>query len=224
MCTTCGCGQPDSLLTKVLLSNEDKARHNQQHLDQASVIGINLMASPGAGKTTLIEATIPAGIPFGVIEGDLAEDIDTQRLQRKQIPCVQITTQTACHLDAQMIHEALHHLPLDRLELLFIENIGNLVCPKDFALGERYRVVLLSVPEGDDKIEKYAPIFAGADAIVITKTDLLPFFDFDMRKAKDAIASLAPKAQYFAVSATTGEGIDAWQNWLKTLVPEKTLQ
>jgi hydrogenase nickel incorporation protein HypB len=224
MCTTCGCGQPDSLLTKVLLSNEDKARHNRQHLDQAGVIGINLMASPGAGKTTLIEATISAGIPFGVIEGDLAEDIDTQRLQKKQIPCVQITTQTVCHLDAQMVHQALHHLPLDRLELLFIENIGNLVCPKDFTLGEHHRVVLLSVPEGDDKIEKYAPIFASADAIVITKIDLLPFFDFDMRKAKDSIASLAPNTQCFAVEAATEEGIEAWQDWLKTLVPEKALQ
>jgi hydrogenase nickel incorporation protein HypB len=123
-----------------------------------------------------------------------------------------------------MVHQALHHLPLDRLELLFIENIGNLVCPKDFTLGERYRVVLLSVPEGDDKVEKYTSIFAGADAIVITKTDLLPFFDFDMGKVKNAIASLAPKAQYFAVSATTGEGVDVWRNWLKTLVPEKALQ
>ena len=215
MCTTCGCGQPDLVLSRVISSNQHEAEHNRAHLNAEDVVAINLMASPGAGKTTLIEATIPAGIPFGVIEGDLAEDIDTQRFLGQNIPC---------HLDARMVHKALHQLPLDQIELLFIENVGNLVCPKDFALGEHYRVALLSVPEGDDKIEKYAPIFRGADAIVITKIDLLPFFDFDMKKVKDAIESLAPEAQSFVLSAATGEGIKAWQNWLKTLVPKKVLQ
>lgn len=224
MCTTCGCGQPDLIFSRVISGNQHEAEHNRVHLNGEGVVAINLMASPGAGKTTLIEATIPTGIPFGVIEGDLAEDIDAQRLQGQNIPCVQVTTQTTCHLDAHMVHKALHQLPLDQIELLFIENVGNLVCPKDFALGEHYRVALLSVPEGDDKIEKYAPIFAGADAIVITKIDLLPFFDFDMSKVKNAIESLAPETQCFVVSAATGEGIKAWQNWLKTLAPKKALQ
>ena len=178
---------------------------------------LNLLSSPGSGKTALLQKTIErTGAPtrFGVIVGDLETDNDARRLRATGAPVVQITTGTLCHLDAEIIARATGNLDLETLEVLAVENVGNLVCPADFDLGETFRVALISVTEGEDKPLKYPPLFRGADAILITKTDLMPHVDYDRKSAMANIRRVNSKAQIFEVSSKTGEGMDAWCGWL----------
>ncbi len=199
MCEVCGCGTHDAgkagetirVHQNLLAANDRVAAHVREHFDSHGVLAVNLMSSPGAGKTSLLEATIaalPAGLRVAVIEGDLETENDAERIRRHGVKAVQITTGVACHLDAAMVHDALDALPLDDVDILFIENVGNLVCPADFDVGQHLDVVLLSVAEGDDKPEKYPVIFRNADLVLITKVDLLPYIDdFDPERARRAI-------------------------------------
>jgi hydrogenase nickel incorporation protein HypB len=177
------------------------------------------MSSPGSGKTSLLEATIRAlgdELRIGVVEGDLETENDAQRIRAQGVPAVQITTGTACHLDAHMVHRALHEIDLDQLDILFIENVGNLVCPASFDLGQHANVTLLSVTEGDDKPAKYPVIFRGADSVLITKADLLPFLDdFAPEQATARVRALANAAPVQVLSAKTGDGLEGWLDWLR---------
>jgi hydrogenase nickel incorporation protein HypB len=183
------------------------------------VLAINLMSSPGSGKTRLLEATIEAlgdTVRIGVIEGDLETENDAARIRARGVPAHQITTGTACHLDAHMIHNALHHVALQGLDVLFIENVGNLVCPASFDLGQHRNVTLLSVTEGDDKPAKYPVMFRAADAMLLTKTDLLAVIDeFDPDRATRAFRELANEGPVLSVSAKSGSGLDRWLAWLR---------
>ncbi len=202
---------------EILQSNNEIAGENRAALNTAGVFAVNLMASPGAGKTTLILATVerlPAGVRPGVIEGDLASRIDADKIAACGIPVAQINTGGSCHLDAPMIRSALPVLPLQAIDLMFVENVGNLVCTANFALGTHLSVVVASAPEGADKPYKYPGMFAQADAVVLNKADLLPVFDFDVDYWRRGIAMLNPGAPTFLVSSRTGEGIDAWVAWL----------
>jgi hydrogenase nickel incorporation protein HypB len=226
MCDTCGCADTQhhdhttvTVLKNLLDSNDRLAAHNREHFDGYGVLVINLMSSPGSGKTSLLEATIEAMAGrrrIGVIEGDLETENDADRIRKHGVPAVQITTGMACHLDARMVHDALHDMDLSGLDLLFIENVGNLVCPASFDLGQHANVVLLSVTEGDDKPAKYPVIFRGADQVLITKADLLPYLDdFDPNRAKGMIAELSPETPVTVVSAKSGDGLAAWLDWLE---------
>jgi hydrogenase nickel incorporation protein HypB len=223
MCEDCGCSVTETsthveVLQSLKADNDHTAAHNREHFDAAGVLVINLMSSPGAGKTSLLEATIEALAPrhkIAVIEGDLETENDAQRIRAKGVPAVQITTGSACHLDAHMIHRALHDLPLDGLDLLFIENVGNLVCPAAFDLGQHANVALLSTPEGDDKPQKYPVMFRAAELVLITKTDLLPVLDdFDCDAVDDHIRQLANPAPVLQLSAKRGD-IVPWLDWLE---------
>ena len=193
MCEECGCSinhKEDThkevvIFKKVLEKNDHQAEENRRHFEEHGVFAINLMSSPGAGKTSLLERTIERmkDLRIGVIEGDLETDRDAQRIRAKGAPAVQISTGSACHLDAFMVHKGIHDLPLEELDLVFIENVGNLVCPASYDVGAHMNVVLLSVVEGDDKPEKYPVMFKGAQLMVITKIDLLPFVDFNLSGA-----------------------------------------
>jgi hydrogenase nickel incorporation protein HypB len=234
MCQTCGCSptpghaltasHPDSVATTIVMRsllarNDDIAAHNRAHFDSHRVLAVNLMSSPGAGKTSLLEATLDAlkaDLRIAVIEGDLETENDARRIRARGVPAVQITTGSACHLDAAMVHGALHELPLDEIDLLFIENVGNLVCPASFDLGQHRSVVLLSVTEGDDKPAKYPVMFRRADAVLLTKTDLLPHLDdFDPRRAEHCLRELASAAPFLPLSARRGIGLEAWCDWLR---------
>ena len=242
MCDTCGCNvtsgnehllrpqgrlattesgrEAVTVLQGLLSENDRQAAHNRAHFDAHGVLVINLMSSPGAGKTALLEATIEAlgeELRIAVIEGDLETENDAQRILAKGIPALQITTGSACHLDAHMVHQALHQLPLHGLDILFIENVGNLVCPASFDLGHHCNVTLLSVTEGDDKPAKYPVMFRAADLVLITKTDLLPVLDdFDPSRAEHYLRNLASVAPVLEVAARKGVGMDAWCRWLRT--------
>jgi hydrogenase nickel incorporation protein HypB len=202
---------------RILSANDAVAAENRAALEQAGIVALNLMASPGAGKTSLILATVerlPVGIRPAVIEGDLASSIDTDTLLAAGIPAVQINTGGGCHLDAPMVRAALPRLPLAEIDLLFIENVGNLVCPAEFDLGARAAVVVASVPEGHDKPYKYPGMFAAADAVVLNKADLMPYFDFDLASFRRGLAMVNPAAPLFLLSCRTGEGVDAWVAWV----------
>jgi hydrogenase nickel incorporation protein HypB len=226
MCSTCGCGRPHAhddgetvtVIENLLAENDRLAAHVRAHLDEHRVFAVNLMSSPGSGKTALLEATIealPAGIRVAVIEGDLETENDADRIRRHGVPAVQITTGVTCHLDATMVHDALHGVALDDIDILFVENVGNLVCPADFDIGQHRDVVLLSVTEGDDKPDKYPVIFRGADLVLLTKTDLLPAIEeFDVVRARRSIARVRGNGPVFEVSAKKGAGLDAWIDWL----------
>jgi hydrogenase nickel incorporation protein HypB len=206
------------VITKILNANDKQAESNRKHFDEHNILAVNLMSSPGAGKTTLLEKTIELlndELKIGVIEGDLETNRDAERIKEKGAPAYQITTGQACHLDAFMVHEGIHHLPLDKLDIVFIENVGNLVCPASYDVGSHFNVVLLSVPEGDDKPAKYPVMFRQADLMLITKTDLLPYFDFDVKKAIEEARKINPKIDVILVSTKTGEGLDKWINYLK---------
>jgi hydrogenase nickel incorporation protein HypB len=232
MCDSCGCSDHSvaevrtteehvHVLRDLLAENKHQALHNRLHLDQHGVVAVNLMSAPGAGKTALLEATIAelAGqYRIGIIVGDLATENDARRLRRHGVDAVQIETGQVCHLDSAMVHRALHDLPLDELDFLFIENVGNLVCPACFDLGQHHNVVLLSVTEGADKPAKYPVMFRVADRVVLTKLDLLPYVgDFQPEAAIAALRGLANTAPVQALSARSGEGLDVWLTWLTTI-------
>ena len=226
MCDTCGCNVTPAadhhaveVLQGLLDANDHEAAHNREHFARHEVLAINLMSSPGAGKTSLLEATIEAlGKEFkvAVIEGDLETENDANRIREKGVPAVQISTGSACHLDAHMVHHALHELDLDDVDVMFIENVGNLVCPASFDLGQHINVALLSTPEGDDKPAKYPVMFRAADVVLITKSDLLEVLDdFDPDAAEHYVRQIANPAPLIKLSAKTGDGMDAWLDWIR---------
>ena len=241
MCDTCGCNVTHgnahlvtndgklaltedgksaiTVLKNLLTENDHQAAHNRSHFDQQSILAINLMSSPGAGKTALLEATIDAlGDEFSiaVIEGDLETENDAQRIRDKGVPALQITTGSACHLDAHMVHDALHHMDLKGIDILFIENVGNLVCPASFDLGQHRNITLLSVTEGDDKPAKYPVIFRAADLVLLTKTDLLEVLDdFDPVRAEKYLRQLASEVPMMQLASRRNVDIDSWLDWLR---------
>lgn len=212
------------VLKDITTANDAIAEQNRQVLDNHGILTINLMSSPGAGKTSLILQTInrfKGKTRIAVIEGDIASTIDADKVSKQAIPVIQINTAGACHLDANMIKKALDNLALEQIDLVFIENVGNLVCPAEFALGEHRKVMLLSVPEGDDKPYKYPLMFTEADVVLVNKTDVLPYFDFDVSAFSKAVSGLNPSARIFPVSAKTGEGLEAWFSWLEGQMKQK---
>ena len=205
------------VVERILSANDRVALENQRLLDEHGVVAINVMASPGAGKTSLILRAIEAlrgRRRLGVIEGDIASRVDADKVAETGTPVVQINTGGGCHLDAPQVQSALQQLPLDQIDLLFIENVGNLVCPTGFALGEHIKMMIPSVPEGHDKPIKYPGMFTVVDALVLNKVDLMPYLDFDARAFRTAIRALNADAPLFEVSCKTGEGIEAWVEWL----------
>lgn len=209
------------VLTNVLKANDNIALDNKNDFTANQVFAINIMSSPGSGKTTLLENTITLLKPdlrIGVIEGDIHTTFDAERIQKHNIPVVQINTAGGCHLDANLIRNALKNLDLSEIDLLFIENVGNLVCPAEYQLGEHKRVVLLSIAEGDDKPIKYPAVFRNADVLVITKTDLLPYSDFNLERARQDATQINPAIEIFEVSCKTGRGLTAWCDWLRQQV------
>ena len=224
MCETCGCGDPELVPVEVrkhlLGENDTIARHNRAHFAAQGVVAVNLMGSPGSGKTALLEATAKAyggRRRLAAMSGDLATDNDAERLRRAGIPSLGITTGAACHLDARLVHDGLHHLDTKGADLVFLENVGNLVCPAIYDLGQAACVVALSVTEGEDKPLKYPVMFRRADLVVLTKIDLLPHLDVDVAKLEDALARTMPNPRLLKVSARTGEGMAAWTAWLDAL-------
>lgn len=225
MCEECGCSinhkedthKEVAIFKKVLEKNDHQAEENRKHFEEHGIFAINLMSSPGAGKTSLLERTIELmkDLRIGVIEGDLETDRDAQRIRAKGAPAVQISTGSACHLDAFMVHKGIHGLPLEELDLVFIENVGNLVCPASYDVGAHMNVVLLSVVEGDDKPEKYPVMFKGAQLMVITKIDLLPFVDFNIERAINSARKVNPHMDIIRLSAKTGEGMEDWLDYIR---------
>lgn len=206
--------------SKILDANERIARDNRKIFSSAGVYVINLMSSPGAGKTSLLEKTVrelKGGMKIAVIEGDITGTDDAVRMESLGVPVVQINTGGACHLDANMINEVLNELPLKETDMLFIENVGNLVCPAEFKVGEDIKVMILSIAEGHDKPLKYPLMFQESSALVINKIDLKPYLEVDIVKIKNDAASLNPSMKIFEVSCKTGEGVDKWTEWLRTL-------
>lgn len=241
MCDTCGCPGPSDhshdhnhqhnqtrtvdVHASLFAANDALARANREHFDEIGAVALNLISSPGSGKTTLLEHTIDAlkgEINIGVIEGDIETERDAERIRAKGVPVIQLTTGGACHLDAAMTHKGFHRLQKEpggeEIELLFIENVGNLVCPSTFDLGEHQRVVLVSVPEGPDKPAKYPKAFTSSQTFVITKTDLLPYFDFPVEEATGDALQLNPGLKTMALSSTTGENMHQWLDYLRQLV------
>jgi hydrogenase nickel incorporation protein HypB len=207
------------VLQDLLAANDRVAMHNREHFDEHGVLAINLMSSPGAGKTALLEATIVAlgsRYRIAVIEGDLETDNDAVRIRAHGVPALQITTGTACHLDAHLVHRALHDLPLSGLDLLFIENVGNLVCPASFDLGQHRNVILLCVTEGDDKPAKYPVMFRAADLVVLSKADLLDVLDdFDPARAAAALRALGRETPMIHTAARRVPALGPWLDWLE---------
>jgi hydrogenase nickel incorporation protein HypB len=206
-----------SVVENILSANDTLARKNRAVLDETGVYAINMMASPGAGKTTFILKTLEAlhgRLRLGVIEGDIATSIDADKAASAGIPAVQINTGGDCHLDAVMVSKALPALPLTELDLVIIENVGNLVCPASFALGSHKNVLIASIPEGDDKPYKYPGMYQGVQALIISKIDLLPYVPFNMDYFRQGVEMLNPGLVTFTVSAKTGEGMPAWADWL----------
>ena len=241
MCDTCGCNvtpgnehlvaagghlaktstghESVEVLKSLLDANDHQAGHNREHFARHHALAVNLMSSPGAGKTALLEATADAldgKLRIAVIEGDLETENDAERIRQKGVPAVQISTGSACHLDAHMVHSALHELAIDEVDIVFIENVGNLVCPASFDLGQHLNVTLLSTPEGHDKPAKYPVMFRASDLVLITKSDLLPVLDdFDPAYAEDCLRQLASTAPLLQMSARKGDGMDGWLAWLQ---------
>jgi len=245
MCKDCGCGlaaghsepayapleRPGrsagrvDVLRSLLSANDRAAAHNRRHFDAAGVLAVNLMSSPGAGKTALLEASIEAlaaEYRIAVIAGDLETDNDARRIRARGVPVVQVTTGSACHLDASMVHGAWHGLQRDTardgVDILFIENVGNLVCPASFDLGQHHDVVLLSVTEGDDKPAKYPVMFRAADLLLVSKIDLLPYLDdFDEAGARECMRRIANPAPVLPISSRRNIGMEAWLSWLRAM-------
>lgn len=236
MCKDCGCSQPlnpasvpgqrsqPATLTVPLMRhlhehNDRLAAELRQRFDEQGVLVLNLMSSPGAGKTRLLEQTVARLLPryrCAVLEGDLETDLDARRLQSLGVDALQITTGSACHLDASHVSDAIDRLSLDDLDILFIENVGNLVCPASFDLGQHANVILLATTEGDDKPAKYPVMFRAADLVLINKTDLLPHLpDFSLPRARDYLSRVAGRAPVLEISASNGTGLDGWYDWLE---------
>jgi hydrogenase nickel incorporation protein HypB len=206
-----------SVVEGILSANDAIARQNRQLLDRHGIRVMNVMASPGSGKTSLILRTIGAlrnRVRIGVIEGDIASTVDADQVATKGVPVVQINTGGQCHLDAPMLQRALAQLPLADLDLLMIENVGNLICPVDFKLGEHLNVMIASAPEGDDKPYKYPSIFIAVDAVVINKVDLLPYVHFDVGAFRELVRGMNPDVRIFELSCETGKGIEDWAEWV----------
>ena len=246
MCDTCGCnvthgnrhliapggklsrvgekGDAITVLKGLLSENDHAAAHNREHFDRHGVLALNLMSSPGAGKTALLEASLERlqqRYRVAVIEGDLETENDAQRIRARGVQAVQIVTGTACHLDAHMVHGALHQIDLDSIDILFIENVGNLVCPASFDLGQHRNITLLSVPEGDDKPSKYPVMFRAADLVAVTKVDLLPVLDdFSVERAVDNVRALANAAPVLELSTRREDSLQAWLDWLDAQVEQ----
>ncbi len=202
----------------ILGANKEKARRNQKRLDKYAILGVNVMSSPGAGKTSLILQTIgrlKEKTRIAVIEGDVASRLDADKVHQQGVPVIQINIPGGCHLDANMIENALNNLPLEEVDLLLIENVGNLICPAEFALGEHKRVMLLSMPEGDDKPYKYPLMFTETNVVLVNKIDLLPYLDFNITAFNRTVTGLNPKVKIFPVSCKTGEGLEVWFAWLQ---------
>lgn len=212
------------VVSKILEANDRIAQDNRKIFDDNNIFVINLMSAPGAGKTSLLEKTIQesADMNMGIIEGDIAGSDDAERIERLRIPVVQINTGGACHLDANMINEVARELPLETLDLIFIENVGNLVCPAEFKVGEDIKVMLLSITEGHDKPLKYPLMFQESSALILNKIDLAPYTDVDMEKIKRDSLSLNPNLEIFEVSCKTGDGIGKWVDWLRRLTHKGT--
>jgi len=205
------------VVSRILEANDRIAGENRKIFKESGIYVLNLMSAPGAGKTTLLETTIKAlkgRKRIGVIEGDIETDRDAQRIASHGVPVVQINTKGACHLDANMIREAITGFPLEEIDLLFVENVGNLVCPAEFDVGENEKVMILSVTEGDDKPLKYPLMFQESAALLLNKIDLLPYIDCSMERIRDDVAKLNPKIKIFETSCKTGEGLDGWYDWL----------
>ncbi len=220
------------VLKDILNANNQIAEQNRQLLTSKQIMTINLMSSPGSGKTTLIMRTIEqlkGRARVAVIEGDVSSSIDAEKLGHAGVTAIQINTGGGCHLDASMVNSALANLPLDDIDILFIENVGNLICPGGFDLGEYLKVVILSTPEGDDKPHKYPLLFSQANALVVNKIDLLPHVDFDLQVFTQAFKGLNKEAAFFTASGLTGEGLEEWGKWVMTnlqklRIPNKTKQ
>jgi len=211
------------VVERFMRANDQVAMQNRQLLAERGVVAINIMASPGAGKTSLLMRTVEATrgrARIGAIEGDTASQVDADKVATTGIPVIQVNTGGGCHLDAPMIRTALQELPLDELDLLLIENVGNLVCPAGFDLGETAKVVITSVPEGDDNPYKYPGMFMIANAVLVNKIDLLPYLDFDVAAFHQLVESVNPRARIIDISCTTGEGFADWIDWLLELAPE----
>ncbi len=242
MCESCGCAVTSTedhahattggrrtevvgVLQDLLAANDRIAAHNREHFDEHRLLAINLMSSPGAGKTALLEATILAlrdRYRIAVIEGDMETDNDAVRIRAHGVPALQITTGTACHLDAQLLHQALHDLPLAGIDLLFIENVGNLICPASFDLGQHRNVVLLCSTEGDDKPAKYPVMFRAADLVILSKTDLLGVLDdFDPARAAAALRGLGREIPMIQTAARRVPSIETWLSWLEQQLLER---
>ena len=247
MCDSCGCSQPENSVTitrvgqarsgsgpaghhhshqgrlvevreAVLGKNDGIAAHNRDFFREKRIVTLNLVSSPGSGKTTILERTIRelrGKIPMAVIEGDQQTMLDAERIEATGVPVVQVNTGSGCHLDADMVHQALHQLELAENSLLFIENVGNLVCPAMFDLGEAAKVVIISVTEGEDKPLKYPAMFDAAGLCLINKTDLLPHVDFDVGRCREYALRVNHRLEFFEISAKTGEGMSDWLAWLR---------
>jgi hydrogenase nickel incorporation protein HypB len=208
-----------TVLQNIMNANDQIAARNQELLHENKILGINIMSSPGAGKTSLILETIKwlkGEIRIAVIEADIASTIDADKIAKEGVQALQINTGGQCHTDANMVSKALEKLSLKDIDLLFLENVGNLVCPAEFKIGMPKSVMLLSVPEGDDKPFKYPLMFTTVDAIIISKLDYLPHSDFNLNNFKKVVSGMNPKAALFQVSVKNGEGIEAWITWLES--------
>jgi len=247
MCDTCGCNithgnenfikpggklhktesgkEAVTVLHNLLDENDHTAMHNREHFDQHNVLAINLMSSPGAGKTALLEATIQQldkNLRIAVIEGDLETENDAERIRKHGVKAIQISTGSACHLDAHMIHQALHNLDLAEFDIIFIENVGNLVCPASFDLGQHLNVTLLSVPEGDDKPAKYPVMFRASDFVLISKSDLLPILDdFKPERARKYLQDIASTAPILELSSKNKSGMKEWFEWINQQIKNR---
>jgi hydrogenase nickel incorporation protein HypB len=230
MCDSCGCDDTKTIREKktvevnqsLLKANKEEAASNRKNFNEKGILAINLISSPGSGKTTLLEKTIEIlgnDISIGVLEGDIETELDAERIREKGAPAVQLTTGGACHLESRLIHKGFHKLEQQlngkKLDILFIENVGNLVCPSFFDLGEHIRVVLISVPEGHDKPVKYPKAIITSQVLIISKSDLLQYFDFDIEKIKKDALALNPNLEILVTSATNGEGMEEWFEFLK---------
>ncbi|MHC2995153.1 MAG: hydrogenase nickel incorporation protein HypB [Candidatus Atribacteria bacterium] len=212
------------VFTNILKANENIAQKNREIFNENKVYTINLMSSPGSGKTSLLERTLEAlkdELRIAVIEGDLQTTKDAQRIERYNIPVVQINTEGACHLDANMVDSVLESFNFKEIDLFVIENVGNLVCPASFELGEDDKVVMVSIPEGDDKPIKYPVMFRKAKVLLVNKIDLLPYTNFNMSKIKEDALNINPNLKIFEISCQTGEGLGTWFVWLKEQVIKK---